>query len=62
MIRTLIGQVMSALVIGGFLVGWWLAADQDFGVMAQQALDLFIWVGNLFRPLIEKFNGTVVAS
>lgn len=53
MLRNLIGQVFSAVVLGGILVGWWLAADQDFSVMANQAMGVLMWAGNLFRPVID---------
>lgn len=59
MIRHLFGQIISALIIVGFLVGWWLSAEQDFGVMAQQAMDLILWVGSMFEPLVSGlFNST----
>lgn len=52
MLRSLFGQLLSALVIVGILVGWWLAADQNFGVMMQQAFNLALWIGGMFEPLV----------
>lgn len=53
MLRHLASQVISGLVVTGVLVGWWLAADRDFGVMAHQAMNLVMWVGAFFQPMIE---------
>lgn len=57
MIRSLLGQIISALVVGGFLVAWWMYSGQDFGVMLQELIDLFMWVGRLFEPLVRGLFG-----
>lgn len=53
MLRNLFGQVLSALVLGGLLVGWWMAADRDFSVMANQAVGVFMWAGETLKPLFD---------
>ena len=53
MLRNMFGQILSGLFIAGLLCGWWLAAGQDFGRMADQLINLVMWVGHLFEPLVN---------
>lgn len=62
MLRNLAGQLFSTMILVGLLVGWWMAAGRDVGIMGSQAYGLAMWAGSLFAPLIESLFGATATA